>query len=187
MRDEQDRARERLERRLERLAGLDVEVVRRLVEHEEVRPRGDEQRERQSPSLPAGERGHGPLVRLPPGEEEPPEERLGARPREPGRGGCRIEHRAARRELEPVLREVAGHDAVPDGDLPVLDGMPVEDRCEQRRLARPIRADEPDLLAALDDDRGAVEEPLVSGRERDVLGLEDDAPAPRRVEEVEAE
>src|SRR5579884_3731356 len=33
--DEQHRARERLERRLERLAALDVEVVRRLVEHEE--------------------------------------------------------------------------------------------------------------------------------------------------------
>ncbi len=93
---------------------LDVEVVRRLVEHEEVRPRGDEQREREPPSLPAGERGHGPLVRLPPGEEEPPEERLGARPREPGRGGGRVEHRAARRELQRVLREVAGHDAVPD-------------------------------------------------------------------------
>ena len=40
--DEQDRARERLERRLERLAALEVEVVRRLVEHEQVRARGDD-------------------------------------------------------------------------------------------------------------------------------------------------
>ena len=37
--DEQDRAGERLERRLERLAALEVEMVRRLVEHEEVRAR----------------------------------------------------------------------------------------------------------------------------------------------------
>ena len=37
--DEQDRAGERLERGLERLTALEVEVVRRLVEHEEVRAR----------------------------------------------------------------------------------------------------------------------------------------------------
>ena len=43
--DEQHRSRERLERLLERLAALEVEVVRRLVEDEEVRPGRDEQRE----------------------------------------------------------------------------------------------------------------------------------------------
>ena len=43
--DEQHRAGERLERRLERLAALEVEVVRRLVEHEQVRARGDDHRE----------------------------------------------------------------------------------------------------------------------------------------------
>ena len=47
MRDEQQRARERLERRLERLARLEVEVVRRLVEDEEVRARRDDDRERE--------------------------------------------------------------------------------------------------------------------------------------------
>ncbi len=41
VRDEQHGARERLERRLERLAALEVEMVRRLVEHEEVRARRD--------------------------------------------------------------------------------------------------------------------------------------------------
>ena len=65
--------------------------------------------------------------------------------------------------------------------------MPVEDRGEQRRLSRSVRPDEPDLLATLDDDCRSVEELLVTGRERDVVGLEDDAPAARRVEEVEAE
>ena len=65
--------------------------------------------------------------------------------------------------------------------------MPVEDRREQRRLPGAVRPDEPDLLAALDDERRVVEQPLVSRGERDVLGLEHDPPAARRVEEVEPE
>ncbi len=49
-------------------------------------------------------------------------------------------------------------------DRAVLERMPVEDRREQRRLARAVRADEPDLLAALDDERRAVEKLLVRRR-----------------------
>ena len=48
VRDEQHRARERVERRLERLAALEVEMVRRLVEHEEVRAGRDDERERRA-------------------------------------------------------------------------------------------------------------------------------------------
>ena len=65
--------------------------------------------------------------------------------------------------------------------------MPVEQRGEQRRLARAVRPDEADLLAALDDHRRAVEELLVAGGEPDVLDFEHDAAAPWWVEEVEAE
>ena len=53
--DEQHRAGERLERGLERLAALEVEVVRRLVEDEEVRARRDDDREREPAPLAAGE------------------------------------------------------------------------------------------------------------------------------------
>ena len=56
MGDEQHRPRERLERGLERLAALEVEVVRRLVEHEEVRAARDDEREREPPPLAARER-----------------------------------------------------------------------------------------------------------------------------------
>ena len=51
--DEQHRAGKGFQRLLERLPALEVEVVRRLVEHEEVRARGDEQREREAPALAA--------------------------------------------------------------------------------------------------------------------------------------
>ena len=69
----------------------------------------------------------------------------------------------------------------------MLERVTVEERREQRRLARPVRPDEPDLLAALDDELRALEELLVSRGERDVVGFEHDAAAARRVEEVEAE
>jgi len=54
VRDEQHRPGECVERGLERLAALEVEVVRRLVEDEEVRARGDDERERESAPLAAG-------------------------------------------------------------------------------------------------------------------------------------
>ena len=53
VRDEQHRARERLERRLERLAALQVEVVRRLVEHEHVRLLQHDAAEEQASGLAA--------------------------------------------------------------------------------------------------------------------------------------
>jgi hypothetical protein len=54
VRHEENRPGERLERGLERLAALEVEVVRRLVEEEEVRARSDEKCESEAPSLAAG-------------------------------------------------------------------------------------------------------------------------------------
>ena len=83
VRDEEHRTRERLERGLERFATLQIEVVRRLVEDEEVRARRDEQREREPSALASGKRGHGALVRVPSGEEEAAEQRLGLRPGRP--------------------------------------------------------------------------------------------------------
>ena len=74
-----------------------------------------------------------------------------------------------------VLGEVAGHDSVAESDLPAVERVAVEDRGEERRLARAVRPDEADLLAALDHDRRVVEQSLVARRERDVVGLEDDA------------
>ena len=179
MGDEQHRAGERLERLLERLAALEVEVVRRLVEHEEVRAGGDEQRERQAPALAAGQRRHRPLVHVPAGEEEAAEERLGLRPLETGRALCAVEHAAALVELGSLLREVRGDDAVAE--------LPRQQRLEQRRLPRPVRADEPDVLAAVDRERHVVQQRPVAGGDIQALHGDDGAPGPRRLEEVEAE
>ena len=84
MGDEQHGRREVLQRSLERLAALEVEVVGRLVEDEEVRARGDDDRQREPPPLAAGEharpasratpsrrRGTGRAGSAPPGRRSP--------------------------------------------------------------------------------------------------------------------
>ena len=53
VRHEQHRAVERVDRVLERLAALDVEMVRGLVEHQHVRPARDQPGERQAAALAA--------------------------------------------------------------------------------------------------------------------------------------
>src|SRR5207237_985753 len=90
-----------------------------------------------------------------------------------------VEHRAALVELELVLREVRGHDAVAERTL--------EQLVQQGRLARTVRADEDDVLAALDRQRDAGEEVLRARAELEGLDGDDRAPAARRVEEVEPE
>ncbi len=92
VRDEQHRPGKRLERDLERLARFEVEVVRRLVEHEEVRARGDDDREREPAPLAAREHRDRLLVLVPAGEEEAAEQVLRVRA---ASGRCRTSPRRA--------------------------------------------------------------------------------------------
>ena len=173
VRHEQDGAGKRLERRLERLAALEVEVVRRLVEHQEVRARRDDDREREPAPLASREHLDRLLVLGPAREEELPEQLLRLRSLEPGHRLHALEHRAAVVELDLLLREVRGLHAVPEPRSPGTGLAVAEDRLEQRRLARAVRADERDMLAALECERRVVEQVLVArGEER--------GPPPRR-------
>ena len=152
MRDEEHRSRKALERRLERLPRVEVEVVRRLVEDEEVRARGDEDGEAQPPPLPAREVAHLLHVRVPAGEEEAAEQRLRLRAVEAGHRLDAVEHAAALVQLEAVLGEVADLDAVTQLEV-------AGDRLlEERRLAASVRADEGDVVAALQGEGDVVEE-----------------------------
>src|SRR5262249_20944425 len=72
--DEQQRALERLQRRLQRLAALQVEMVRRLVQDQDVRARVDQDRQRQPPPLAARQPVQR-LLRLLAAEQEAPQQR----------------------------------------------------------------------------------------------------------------
>src|SRR5689334_12147733 len=112
VRDQEHRSRKRVERGLEGLAALEVEVVRRLVEYEEVGAGGHDERQRQPPPLTARERDDGLLVRLPAREQEAAEQVLRVRPAKAGGALRAVEDAASLVELDLVLREVRGHDTV---------------------------------------------------------------------------
>ena len=99
-------------------------MVRRLVEHEEVRARGDDDREREPAPLAAREHGDRLLVLVPAGEEELAEQRLRLRRAQPGHACAHWSTRAALVELDLLLREVRRLDAVAE-------------RACRRRLASP--------------------------------------------------
>ena len=187
MGDEQHRRREVLQRCLQRFAAFEVEVVRRLVEDEEVRARGDHHRERQPAPFTAGEHRNRLLVRLPAGEQEPPEQVLGLRTPEPRHRLDAVEHRAALVQLGLVLREVGGDDPVTEPGGARVRLQPAEQRLQQRGLARAVGPDQRNVLAALDRERDTVQQLLVSRREPQTLDLGNRASAARRVQELEPE
>ncbi len=76
---------------------------------------------------------------------------------------------AAARHLADVLAEVADGDAAIDGDLAFVGRLLARDHAEQRRLAGAVRADEADLLAAVERRRGLDEEDLVAVLLADVV------------------
>ena len=176
--DDHERARPRVEEVLERRERVDVEVVRRLVEDEHVRPLDEQPHEREPPALAAGEvaderpallaaeaealREHprGELVAV--GERRAAADLLDrlehaaggrARPPCPGRGtrGARSRRAAPRRASGS---QVAG------------------EQPHERRLARAVHADERDPVARAEPPRDAVQQPPLAEGQRDVLGLE---------------
>src|SRR5262249_29426400 len=98
-----------------------------------------------------------------------------------------LQHRAARVELHLLLGEVRRDDAVPEPHRPTLRLALLQDRLEQRRLARAVRPDERDVLATLDREGRAVEQDAVADRNPQIFGLQDGAPAARWLEELEPE
>ena len=97
MRDEQDRPWKRLERRLQRLAALEVEMVGRLVQHEQVRPGRHHDGQGQPSPLSTREHGHLLLVLAPAGEEKAAEQLLCLRPRRARSSTSRIRARCRAR------------------------------------------------------------------------------------------
>ena len=90
----------------------------------------------------------------------------------PGHRLHALEHRAARVELELLLREVRRLDAVPELHASGRGLAPAEDRLEQRRLAGAVRPDERDVLAALERERRAAQQLALADPHVEPLGLD---------------
>ena len=78
-------------------------------------------------------------------------------------------HRAAARHLADVLAEIADGNAPIERDLALIRRLLARNHPEKRGLARPVRADEADLLALLEGRGGFDEEDLVADLLADVI------------------
>ena len=157
MGDEEDRAVEVEEPLLEELERLDVEVVGRLVEDQEVRRLREEAREEEAVALAAGE-GVDRRARARGAEEEVLEEAdhvpaLAADVEELAALGHVLEHRLLGLELQAELVEVGDLELRPEPHAPAIGRELAEQDAEQRRLAGAVRADEADAVAAQDAER----------------------------------
>src|SRR5438067_5733325 len=139
-------------------------MVRRLVEHEEVRAGRNRHREREPPALATGENGDWLVVLRPAREEEAPEQRLRIRARQIRHRLHALQYRAARVELELLLREVSDLHAVADAHLFAGD-----DPLQQRRLPRAVWADERHVLAALERERRPAQQRALADGDVEVL------------------
>src|SRR5439155_20946536 len=132
--------------------------------------------DREPPALAAGQPRDG-LLRLLAGEQEAPEQRAGLVRREPGRALARLEHRGVRGKLLGVLREEADLGVVAPAELALLELAASGERLDQGGLAGPVRADERDVLPALEPQLGVAEQLLVARVQRRLPELEHHAAA----------
>jgi len=169
--DEDDRSLELGEGVLQRLSALDVEVVGGLVEDQDVGPRGDQDRQRETALLAAGDVAQ-LLLGVGAGEEEAAEQHPRLLAAEAGLALRRVEHGARPRRRVGVLGEVAELDVVAAADDAGGGGATAGESLDQGRLAGPVGADEDHVLAALDLEAGAGEEGAARNLDRGVDHLQ---------------
>ena len=174
MRDQQDRALEGVECLLECLACLDVEMVGRLVEHQQVGASRDHPRQQQSSSLTTRE-DLNLLLDLRARKEEAAEQRAAIGRTKLVAGAHRLEHGGVRRKVIGVLREVRDFDVVAELDCAAGGISFADQRLDQRRLAGTVWSDHRHPAPALQHEATVLEEDAVTGRRLEVFDLYHDA------------
>ena len=163
MRDNQDGSREFEERLLDGLASRDVEVIRRLVQNEEVRLAESGKRELEPIEFPAGKGAHRLLKRLT--RKKKRCERL-PRILESFRAGVDADIENCRRAVEAlrVLGTIRYGHARADEYRRILRLMETKHFAEKGRLSRAVRAHKRDPLAGVDSERNiGKQHPLAEG------------------------
>ena len=141
MGDEEHGSGERVERLFELLDRFEIEVVRRFVQHEQVRPVRHQQRERRPGALPGGQRTRrsGHVIRA---EIELGEEPAGVGDGHPGLLHERLEERPSADEVRSRLLDLSDHHIRSGADR-TLDRIEAsEQQRQQRRLAAAVPTDD---------------------------------------------
>src|SRR6185437_13603513 len=157
MAHEQQRAGVVLQLLLEQLEGLDVEIVGRLVEHQQIGGLGEEPREQQPVALATGEHPDRRARALRRKEEvaQIADDMLAlAADFHPFRS--RTDHVGERRfrvQLLAELVEVCNPEIRAEAHAALIGRQLAEDQADESRLAGAVRADQPDPVAAQDAHR----------------------------------
>ena len=158
VRDGHEGSLEAVQRRLERLAGVDVEVVGRLVEQQEVVTLELEAEDLQARLLAAAEQVVPALRRL---REAVARERAHGRLQRAGALHDDVEHDPAGEVVAQVeLGEAADRDAVADPDLAAVDVRLAGEGAHEMGLAAAVGADQADALAEVDLVGERLDEPV---------------------------
>ena len=184
-RDRRERGPAARQQRLEPLDALDVQVVRRLVEEQQVGLAGEGAADRHALLPPAGQRRDrrvGPEAAARGVERQRREHpalllvRVGAVVRgvDPLQDG--VAHRGAVREPRRLVQERDAQSA-PPRDRAAVSGRGLGQDAQQRRFARAVRADEADALLLVDREADAVEEGARAEGRRQLLRIEEDCHA----------
>ncbi len=170
-----DRRRLLRDQLLDQRDAVEVEVIGRFVEEQEVRREGQRQGQRRALLLATGRRlRRGCLVETEAMQEfdqprfRSPALALVGDAVEPAPDGQALAQRGGARQLRLLLDQHDGKPVAPL-DLPVVERRLTGDDLEQRRLAGAVAADEADALAVGDDEAGAVEERMKAEGELGVL------------------
>src|SRR5437763_2585549 len=174
MRDEHDRACEHVQGALELLDRRNVEMVRRLVEHQAVDPARGEERHQRTGALAGGERSD-VAQHMVGAESELGEQRARGFGNLRRRGREGVEQHAAR-ELGALLRHLAEDDARAEPAAALAERDTADQGVEQRRLAAAVRAQHSDAFGPgeLEVDRA---EPKRAPLDDSVLEPHDDVAA----------
>src|SRR5262249_9531458 len=157
----------------QRFPALEVEMIRRLVEDEEVRTRRDDDGERKPSAFTTGQDGDRLLVLGPAREEKPPQQGLRLGPLQRRHRLDALQNTSALVELELLLRKVGGNDTVSEANRTCIRIAPAEQRFQQGRLAGTVRPDERDVLSALQSERRMLDQHAVADRHAYVVRLDD--------------
>ncbi len=177
MAHEKQRALELDEEILQQVERLHVEIVRRLVHHEQVERPREQPRQQQAIALAAGQRAHRRAGTIG-GEEEVLQIAMHMAPQSSDGHELRpigdaVEHAPLGVELLAQLIEVRDLQTRAEPDRATIRRQLAEQETKQRGLAGAIRADDTDTITARDRRREIADDHPVTAREAHAACLHD--------------
>jgi hypothetical protein len=181
--DDHERAGPRVEHVFQSPQGVEVEVVRRLVEQQHVGRLAQHQGVLQAPAFPSGQQPDRRPLRVVV-EPQPLEERRIGPVGLPGGPGDDLTHALVGWQVGAALVEITETNGRSVHDAAATGGSPAGHEVEQRRLAAAVDPDDAQTLAGAQQQVDTLEQQVVAIAIGDAVELDDRVPEARRPHQV---